>query len=742
MGSSSSALAQTPEKVFSLMNDHISFEFNGINGSLLSIEELKSGSVLARSVDPETSLWKMNYKDGEEKKELNSAMAGDFSFTGKGGHELILKWSDFPGFQGLVVTVRINLPENEPFSYWNIEWTYSGENVIADMDFPLIAGLKQDAPSRLVVPEWMGSLISDPAVILSHRSPGNQVFSWPYPGHLSMQFLGLTYPNQPGFYAACHDPYTYLKDFKISLNENRELVFHVSHFMDLNSGKTSYQSLYPVVLGTVTGDWISMANEYKKWAHRQSWSLNSRLANGQVPDWVENTALWVWNRGRSGNVLTPAMEMKVRLGLPVNVLWHWWHGASYDDEFPDYLPPREGNESFKKAVEQARIEGVRPLVYMNELQWGSTTNSWKEEGAEAYAVKDERGQLRSHVYNIFTGRPLTNMCITTPFWRNKYGGIAREAINDLGVGGIYMDQACISKMCYDVSHGHALGGGNYWAMYSGMLTEQIRTGVPPDHETVLSGEGVCEAWLPYLDVFLALQVSRERYSGVGTWETIPLFQAVYHPYGITYGNYSSLLRPPYDELWPVEHRPELALTLLPEKFNTQFLMEQARSFVWGMQPMISNYDENLALERKDEIDFLIRMSRVRNQALKYLLHGTFMRPPEIEVESGLIDISKLSIYAGQRENVTEFKGRYPFVYWGAWKAEGGTLGFPFANISAEAQTVPLQFETGEYGLGDRGKLYLITDAGKESLGSYSGGVVQLDLNLKPREVFVLEVVPE
>ena len=45
------------------------------------------------------------------------------------------------------------------------------------------------------------------------------------------------------------------------------------------------------------------------------------------------------------------------------------------------------------------------------------------------------------------------------------------------------------------------------------------------------------------------------------WETIPFFQAVYHEYSITYGNYSSLLVPPYDELWPAEYAPK-ALEML------------------------------------------------------------------------------------------------------------------------------------------------------------------------------------
>ncbi len=57
---------------------------------------------------------------------------------------------------------------------------------------------------------------------------------------------------------------------------------------------------------------------------------------------------------------------------------------------------------------------------------------------------------------------------------------------------------------------------------------------------------------------------------MGDAETIPFFQAVYHPYGITFGSYSSLVTPPYDELWPEEFAPEKAGQLLDEKFNKQF----------------------------------------------------------------------------------------------------------------------------------------------------------------------------
>ena len=64
--------------------------------------------------------------------------------------------------------------------------------------------------------------------------------------------------------------------------------------------------------------------------------------------------LWVWNRGRSPGVLDPAVALREKLGLPVSVFWHWWHGCAYDTGFPEYLPPREGAETFTNALAARR----------------------------------------------------------------------------------------------------------------------------------------------------------------------------------------------------------------------------------------------------------------------------------------------------------------------------------------------------------------------------------------------------
>ena len=374
-----------------------------------------------------------------------------------------------------------------------------------------------------------------------------------------------------------------------------------------------------------------------------------------MPEWLQNIGYWEWNRGRASNVLSPAVSLEKRLNVPVSVLWHWWHGGSYDDSFPEFFPPRDGKSGFVNALRNAQQQGVKALVYMNTLSWGTSTQSWKNLQAEKYAALDINGKMSSYMYNIFTKKSMAHMCDGTDFWRKKYATLADTAINEYGVDGIYMDQACLSMRCYNPAHGHTIGGGNYWVEGAAEKNQLIRKHIPAGGQQVLAGEGGAENWLPFLDAFLTLQVSKERYAGVKSWQTIPLFQAVYHEYGISFGNYSSLLSPPYDEKWPKEFAPADAETPLDPEFNDQFLMEQARSFVWGIQPMISNYQPFLDTIRTTEIDYISRLAKIRRSGLKYFVHGKFMRAPSLVIPEENIVISRLSIYAGRDQNVTRFE---------------------------------------------------------------------------------------
>ena len=299
-----------------------------------------------------------------------------------------------------------------------------------------------------------------------------------------------------------------------------------------------------------------------------------------------------------------------------------------------------------------------------------------------------------------------------------------------------MDQAVQSLVCWDSTHGHPVGGGNYWMGGFRALAAQIRTAA--GRPVLLAGEGAGEPWLPELDLMLTLQVSQERYTDAGSgWEPIPFFQAVYHPYAVTYGNYSSLVMPPYDELWPAQFAPREPFELLDTRFRRQFYLEQARSFVWGLQPTIANFRASQLADRPEETAYLMRLARIRARALDYLLYGTFLRPPDLAVPLVDVPLSRLSIYAAQRAGHTVSTAQFPAAIAGAWHAEQGSVAVAVASIVDEPTSVVFAFDPRAYGLAGGGRIERIDEHGRHQFGKFSTQVVPVRLELPAGGAYVL-----
>ncbi|MGJ7026343.1 DUF6259 domain-containing protein [Petrimonas sulfuriphila] len=733
--------SSTSDNIVFIENGRIKLGFDKKTGKFLVFNDLITGYEFIDQTLVRKLPWEINTQSSADNsstvKEFSPAK---FSFSKVDPFTLILKWEKFENMNNLNVKAEISLDKNDSFSYWNISVNGFDNAIISNVVFPRIEGIKDMENEELVIPTWMGSLMKDPRAVLSG---GNGRIEWRYPGSLSSQVISVYNADKNGFYASCNDSLSYAKNFSLNLDTLNTLVYEMINYPSSSNPKSdTYTPNYKGVIGSFEGDWIDVANIYSKFALNQKWAKESRFKNGLTPSWLEKTALWVWNRGKSANVLEPAIELKQALGLPINVLWHWWHNCSYDDNFPEYLPPREGGQSFINAVKSAQNEGVNSIVYMNAIQWGDAAEGWKSGKVKPYTVKDINGNERSHVFNIFSGNALINMCVGTEFWRNHYSSLCDSVVNIYQANGVYMDQTCLSVMCYDESHGHDLGGGNYWVENSGKLINQIRSKDFGIKKPIFTGEGSSENWLPHLDAFLTLQASRERYSGVGNTETIPFFQAVFHQYGITFGSYSSLVTPPYDKLWPKEYAPSNTEQPLDEMFNKQFLMEQAKSFVWGMQPTIANYHSFLASERKEEIDYLTEIVKTRYNALDYLLYGEFCRNPDLKVPSEIIKISKLSIYAGRTgETVTTFEKNVPSLYVGTWKAKNGNIAVALASISDEIIPVDFTIDPEKYNISAEGDVNIIKASGKKHLETYLNNI-HIEMKLNPKDITIIEIVPQ
>ena len=217
---------------------------------------------------------------------------------------------------------------------------------------------------------------------------------------------------------------------------------------------------------------------------------------------------------------------------------------------------------------------------------------------------------------------------------------------------------------------------------------------------------------------------------------------MYHGYAIQYGNYASLTRPPYDSLLPAEFAPETPLQLLDDKFRYQFRMEQARSFVWGQQLCLANFTEEQLTRRTAELEYLKRLALLRKQALPYLLHGTFLGFPDLEIPEMEIPMSRLSIYAGQRDAVQEYVKTVPRILSCIWQNDKGNIVVPVVNISDELLAITLCLNSKDHDLPVKGMAYKILPDERKDILCFDGGATTIADTLSGAEVCIYEFISE
>jgi hypothetical protein len=736
-----STVAGAETKIVRIADSHLQLGLDAADGTPREMIDLPAGeNQLVAQERTTVGLWRFVVQNGDRLQAFTAEQSGRPQIEPLAGQPagLRLVWPNVTkdAQQPIRVEVVVHVgQQNTSLSRWELTVTKPAAMPIKRIQFPRVPGLKPRPDEQLAVPGALGELIAEPRKLLAGRDGKGGYRGWGYPAGLSAQCLTLYQPDGLGFYAACDDTLAYVKTFALWRDRQQQLHFEMVHEPEQEAiGVAEFHLPFAVVVGTFRGDWSTAAALYRESPAARVWAGRGRLSRQQTPGWVQETALWVWNRGRVAGVLPPAADMAQHLKLPVSVFWHWWHNCPYDAGFPEYLPPRDGVATFTAALAKAHQQGIHVLPYMNQRLWGTKTRSWTAEGAEPFAVKGADGRVRAEVYNTFMDAPCAPMCLGTAFWRAKYAGMAQEVIDRLEADGIYMDQACTSTRCFDPRHGHILGAGRYWTDGFSLLTLEIRDRCDRRGPIALAGEGCGEPWLPSLDLMLTLDVSRERYAGVGPATVIPFFPALYHANTICYGSYGSLVYPPYDDRWPPEKKPPQCLSLLDATFCDEFCLEQARSFAWGLQPMIPNFLPSLLKDRRPEIDYLTQLVHTRMRAVKYLLHGTWLRPPALNVPEREIDTLKIGIYTPLRPA----RKPYPVALAGAWRAADGDVAVSLASISPEKLALRLPINARLYALTQPCAVYRIDARGRQRVGRFDPARPVVTLDLAPRGCCVLE----
>ncbi len=595
-------------------------------------------------------MWSLLVEDGRGVRRLRPEEASGFRLEEK-GCDVYLDWGACPG------GIRVRAVLSRGMDGLDVTLSVGKEpgTKLLDVEFPIVGPLPFDKGFSLAVPEGMGIEILDPGFF----KDGEEKL-WRYPAPLSMQFTAYSFDGT-GLMMVARDPVHRAKGLK-AVRRGEGLYLSFTHTPEnLATGLAVYSVPYAVWIGSAE-DWMDAAAKYKK----RFRAVPGEGAGQERPGWVRDVDLWVWNRGAVENIVKPVERLR-RLApeLRIAVMWYWWHANPYDLGMPEYLPPRD--RGFRDAVKRLHELGVPVIVYVNGRLWDCTTAGWLR--ARRYATKDRRGEVYVEHYNRFLDHPLAVMCPATGFWRETLAGIVERLVKDYGVDGVYIDQVAAAPPldCFDPAHGHPLGGGSHWVEGYRALAEEVRRrcGRP----VALATEGCSEAFIGCFDLFLTLDNSSERYGRYkgreGLWRPIPLFNAVYHGYAVTYGSYASLEdEPPYDPLWPPGRRPSPSRPLDYTKL-LQFSLEEARAFVWGSTPTVHHLTL-ASFKEREALRFLLCLTRLRRLLKKFLLWGEWI--PFKPCVEPLVKVRFLrrTIYTMPNE-VSVVEGEHPAVLCSAWR---------------------------------------------------------------------------
>ncbi|HYA21704.1 MAG TPA: DUF6259 domain-containing protein, partial [Thermoproteota archaeon] len=634
-------------------------------------------------------------------------------------------WSGFgKPFEGvsLVATVECACPDS-PVEFRLLEFNPGAGVGVWHVDFPIIGALrevgKDGQGDELEIPLLQGLLVHKPLETIVKNEKVNHTSYGTYPGLLTMQCFAYYNKDMAGLYLASHDGLGNRKDFVFDSDNEGNGRFRVRNYPENMGFKgRTYSATYSFAVTAFQGGWAEASQIYRNWATRQAWCRKGKLSQrSDLSNWFRDTSLWIWNRGNSDRISPGPIELKKKSGVNVALDWYWWHHNPYDVFVPEYLPPREGVPTFIKTVDKLHSEGVKTVVYINGRIWDMNSGSWDEQKAYEAAALDENLKPYEEKYNIFMPENvIAPMCPTTQLWRDKISYLVSSLVGDLHLDGVYIDQVAIAtaELCHNPEHGHPVGGGHYWVHgYNDLIRTARDRARKANSDACLLSESCIEQFIDCFDGFLTLDASWERtganldlsWDKMGlqgqTWEPIPMFNAVYHDYAITFGSYTSMTGvPPYDDLWPESGRPPEfgKFVTYNDKYPDQFAFELARTLSWGIQPMVTNvYPEMLGRKEFDaDMEFLTEVARFHSSAREYLTLGKWVKPPEVNCPCVAVKIYVRSIYTAQ-DRVGETVRNSPAVLSSAWASYDGNVCVVLVNFTRDAVDAEFSIDLNEYG---------------------------------------------
>ena len=520
-----------------LENEQIRMAFSADNGTLLAIDDVKrSFSHLAKPVGANLPFHLLN-ADG-----CVLECAWQFSYMLEKS-ALCLRWQSMME----IVEAKVSLLEDGAAFRIHVTPCTTESQAVA-VEYPILAGMANHGNNTFLAHSWTtGVLMCNPAAML----PAEGVLRFaPYPESFSgasMQLMSLYHEGVAGLYLAAHDGLGHQKWLNayttVNEGENVLVLSHIAGMEDLRPGAEICMDYDFVIRLTPGQGWEDAADMYREFALHQPWCARGPLhTRKDRAQWLHDDVGYCTfgiNAGHDRSLWLRRYHQDIgQKGF--HVLGPDWtnepqtFGWGVPGGMEDWLPTRFSSETLSALRENGDYFAPFEFDFLVSLQQ-------HQQNELRRALQHYPAKPMSHDMYAFS-----MLCPCEPFTRDFHRERDRQVLRESGMNAIYYDISAnnLLKVCTSEDHHHTPGGGReinegYREIYRDTqeaLCKEAGTYIP------MGTEQMCETFLDRLDFYQA-RAWGQPCSTLETWpileymrsgqaRMIPLFDYVYHEYGV------------------------------------------------------------------------------------------------------------------------------------------------------------------------------------------------------------------
>ncbi|MBI2928732.1 MAG: hypothetical protein HYY24_23970 [Verrucomicrobia bacterium] len=511
-----------------------------------------------------------------------------------------------------------------------------------------------------------------------------------------------------GLYLATHDPLGTIKYVAVESDPATRTVrlFYEHPAPNMTAAGNDFELSGEAVWQLLRGDWFDAAQIYRAWARREA-SWWPQLKSGErldTPRWMRELNVWALSGGAPSECVDKVKQFQQFLGVPAGFHWYNWHVVPFDNDYPHYFPTKT---NVTQGVAELKSAGVYVMPYINGRLWDT-----HDRGAEDFqfttvalpaATKQEDCTpcVESYGSKETSGEPvrLAVMCPATPLWQQKVGDIVLRLLGEVGTSAVYIDQvaAAAPRLCMDASHGHPLGGGDWWVKGYGQMLTAIREKMPPG--TMLTTECNGEPFMRWFDGYLTWHWQHDG--------QVPAFPAVY-------GGAIQM----FGRAYRGGDTKDLALR-----------MKAGQQLVFGEQ---LGWIDPGVMNEKENAEFFRSLVRLRAKFNRYFAAGEMARSPKI--------LGEMPTVKADWQWSKDWWVTTDAVLTGAWQLpKEKRLVLLFVNVSDQPVTAAFDFDARTYGLPAKRLKCLITRSDPSPPESHEFSAARHVVTVAPRQAQAWEL---